>query len=709
MIILNVVVFVLFLVAYSIAHKFGLDYLKIVPGLMLIYFLPGHNFNAIIFGRRPGPVWYVRFSLDILSSISLLSILYLILRSKIGYDEFRLVLFVLAVNVILALVARFVSPRTDHVKLTKIRDFIVENKQRLLILLLPIIIFALSLILNPFIYDIDSLVYFDTYQNIVKYGIDLKQIFYGREAFAFLMVATRHVADIDYVGFFKFFTPLIYLFTSSILFSLIGDKPKKPAIDWSVLLVLAAPMVVVMDWSVRPETLTIAFSLPVLTLIYLAIKNNYLVYGLLALIYSFTTFRLHETGFVLLISVLIGFLVMLGKNYRLVYKFIAKYFYRFALGAAIIGALIVVKYQAIAVFFNKGMALWMVTLIGQGFANLKWDWWFIDNVETKMGAKISWPGLSALYYYLYDGIILLVFGLILLVVVIVIHRRTKQKIVDTLAFTPIIFAFGVNLIYAELLPRMGIVLLPNRAWPHIMLAATVIIIVFIETLSRTIKSKRAFKLILLGMATVIVTGTIGSLAGSSLMGAMVLPQEKKAIETISKLPEEAVIISTQRNHNLVKIYGKRDFVQIAYNRFTKEKFFNDVNAGLEEYSGRVKEGIFDNIYIGRKSEYTITYKGKKLMQENSFVYETDPQEKLNILRIFDPESYKPVFDEVNRLNTLKDKEHYFLYSFAKLDHGLLKTRPWWLISSDKDDYEFFKNFDENVVYRDQNFILIRLE
>jgi hypothetical protein len=190
---------------------------------------------------------------------------------------------------------------------------------------------------------------------------------------------------------------------------------------------------------------------------------------------------------------------------------------------------------------------------------------------------------------------------------------------------------------------------------------------------------------------------------------MVLPQEKQAIRTISSLPNEAVIISTQRNNNLVKIYGKKDFVQIKRTGFDLDSFNDEVKKGIDDYAEWFQAGIFSNLYIGRQINAALVYNGKPLYKSDKYEPVYDREERMNYLKAFDIPAYKEVYREVSRVNTLSEKEKYFLYSFAKLDHGILKTRGWWLESSDVKDYEFFKNYQGDTVYKDENFILIRLK
>ncbi|MCL4418307.1 MAG: hypothetical protein M1365_16760 [Actinobacteria bacterium] len=196
------------------AEKFGMDWIKIVPGTLLLYYLPGHNLNSVLFSKRQKVEWYVRLPLDILASISVLSIIYLIIRNSLNLLEFNLVSFIIIINVILAIVSIFYDKTKINLKNISFK-YITLNKHFLIILFIPIIFFVIRLILNPYVYDIDSLHYFVAYNNIIRTGIDNGSLFAGRDAAPFLIASSHYVAGWNYIGYFKIFTPLILYITFS--------------------------------------------------------------------------------------------------------------------------------------------------------------------------------------------------------------------------------------------------------------------------------------------------------------------------------------------------------------------------------------------------------------------------------------------------------------------------------------------------------------
>ena len=61
---------------------------------------------------------------------------------------------------------------------------------------------------------------------------------------------------------------------------------------------------------------------------------------------------------------------------------------------------------------------------------------------------------------------------------------------------------------------------------------------------------------------IVVFGVLGTMYGSVYMGGQVLPSERNIIKALNKLPNDAVIVSTQVNQNLVEIYGKKSIFQL---------------------------------------------------------------------------------------------------------------------------------------------------
>jgi len=741
MFLVNIITIIGFLIAYSVSIRFGVDWLKIIPGLMLLYYLPGHNLNGLLLRQSKGLSWRLRVPLDLLSSISLVTIFYFIFMSRISYRELPLVQLVVAINVVLAF-----SPLITKPIIQPLKSFFWKNKRELLVVLIPLCFFAIRLILNPYVYDIDSLLYFDAYHNILTQGTDRGVLFSGREAFPLYMISSNYVAGLGYIAFFKFVTPLLFLVGSISLLELLGSTRQKLVGLLAYLLIMASPMLTIMNESVRPETYSIAFALPVLVTIFLALKRNDIRLGLLAMVYSGVAYKFHESGFTILAAVGVGLVTLLVVNAKFLVRNISNK-RTLSLAIAIPYALLLANnWASIKNFFNGGLSTWLISHISGGLTHISWRWWFLDNAVTVSGADLSWPGLSALYYYLYDGAILLVFTVVLLIALVLRWNttaskprgeavaegsmtsreedttlgypgnfidkdvRNNQRFEKWYLLLPLAVFTLFHLFYAELLPRLGTILLFNRSWPYISVGFIIFTVLLVKQVQNISVSR--MKWVAFGLMFCVVSGTIGAIIGSTAMGAMVLPQEKTAIEAVKNLPTDSIIISTQRNHNLVKIYTGQQFYLIHPSFRVEYKaddnFSQIIRDQLKNTQQRLRDQLFNTVNISQITSNTVYYNGR-LVDENakskSLVKE---QEKVRLLQRYDPKAFSDFEDKLITINKLTQGPVYFLYSFAKLDHGLLRTRTWWRISSDSADYDYFKNYAKQKEAGDDNFVLIKV-
>jgi len=698
---INFVIFFLFALAYALGFWLDTDWLKLVMGILLLFYLPGHNLNCILLHRREKTSWLFRLGFDVSSSLALFSILYLMLQNYIGYYKLDIVIFILIVNMVLAVVGYFIAQNRPTSSLTK------KDNYLLVVLLIPIALFVLRVILNPYIFEIDSLHYFDAYRDIIKMGNDTSYLFAGREAFPFYFTATHYVAGLNYTGIFKFFTPVIFYLTSTVVLALLTDK-KRPALKWLYLLILAAPMTAVMAEGVRPETFSLILTLPVLAACYIAITKNSIAFLGLSLLYSTTAFRFHESAFLLLTTAVVTGLVMLILNRQIIYRAIRNYPVTAIAIAIPYLILIATNYHStLSVFQNNVMLQKFFNIFSDKISHPGWNWWFIDSITDALGAKTSWPGYSALWYYLYDGISVLIF--LALIIFFLITKR--KKIVWPRYFWWVIVPSGFFLVahlsLAEFFPRLGIAIMFNRSWPYIALGATL----FVALLARELLSTRLLnkwgRWLIAGALVCGISGAVGATAVSVRMGGMVLPQEQEAIKEIKNLPDNTLIVSPQRNHNLVKIYAKKNFVQIKNGLlYNNENFLDQIQKDIETAIVEEKRIAIARERVYEKNIGNLIFNNRTVMLEQEKIKVKDTAIKLSLLEKYNPVSYRLLKDKLDYLDS--NPPTYYLYSFAKLDRGALSTRKWWRVSADEKNYEFFANYAGEAVTKNDTYILIKI-
>lgn len=723
MFIANVIVFICFGITFALSKFTGIDWLKFLPGLLLIYYLPGRNFNSIIFKKRTDIRWYLRLSLDIISSLSLLSLSFLVIGNltNVGFAAKPLILLTLSINLVLAvcetifcksylnLKNQFGSFLSGIKNTKKIIDYIKQNKIMLIIFLIPIALFLLRLVLNPYVFDIDSLLYYKSFQGMIQTGKDIYQFFIGREAFPFLVMTTHYLGGLGYISIFKFFTPVIFYLSSFSLLALGDLKPKKYLTFLSYLLIVISPMLIIMNETVRPETINIAFTIPILVLTFLCIKNNEKIFALLLLLYGLATYRFHESGLLLLVTILITIIIFLVKNYKDILKLMIN---NPKITIAIVIPYLLLlssKLSLIKSFFSQSeLSSWLISNVVHGLSHIGWRWWFLNNCITADGANLSWPGITAVIYYLYSGIILLILAIIVFVIYLVLKKKKQINTLSIVPILPILGLLGMYLSFAELLPRLGIVLHPNRSWPHIALAIVVLLTILIGALDNQKIQKVYLRWTYILVILAVISGAIGTTVGSTFMGAMVLPQEKDAIKELKNLPSDSLVLSTQRNDNLVRIYGNKEFLEIPSSNFKAENFNQNVIDKLNTYGSDENSGLLFSIIINKESEERI-YNGENLLnKEIKTTKIADNDQKIELLKLYNKELYDQIVDKISKNKNLTNNHIYFIYSFAKLDHGIINSREWWRESADAKNYSFFSNYTDRVVAKNKDFILIKI-
>jgi hypothetical protein len=159
---------------------------------------------------------------------------------------------------------------------------------------------------------------------------------------------------------------------------------------------------------------------------------------------------------------------------------------------------------------------------------------------------------------------------------------------------------------------------------------------------------------------------------------------------------------------LVKIYGNKNFIQVDQTKYSQDNFDSTVAQELKALADQNNKDTLDLISINTIEENIITYNNKIISENISEAYTTDNEQKLELLKEKDPSDYKLINDEIAQQSSIEKGDIYFLYSFAKLDNGIMSSRGWWRESCDVNDYQFFKNYTGPTIARDKNFILIKI-
>ncbi len=705
--IFNLSVIALFAIAVLLDRYFSWEFLKFFPGVLMLYYLPGNSLNDLLLRRFKQMSWSTKFALDIGSSIAVVYLAYSFFKGSLGYAESQSIIFIVALNLILFGLNFLVSLR-DRQQPVQGFSLNKENKHMLLLALIPIALFGLRLIFNPYIYEIDALQYFNIYNHILARGFDDSWLTGQRNGFALFMVYTKYITDMGFIGFSKFFTPIIFYLTSMVLLDFVREIKNKHLALLMYLLLIASPMLIIMTEDVRPETFLILFTLPTFYLLYLSIKEKSWVLALMALAYSYVSFRFHDLGsFLLLGSFLtIGTLIVKGRR-----EIISLVNSNRKLALIILVPYLIVLAQnlhKLSVFFSGEIfqGVWNMTV--NMTTHPQWRWWFLDHFTDIDDGVIAWPGWSALLYYLYSGLNVILFFIIACMIYVKAQRSSANvKKVSLLPLLPIALFLVIYLAIAEFFPRMGLFLFPNRTWPHIMLAMVFIIVVLFFNIRQSMIFKS--KLLLLALWGVFLSGLVGVMIGTVYMGGAVWPGEKGVIAKIRSLPPGSVIVSAQLNGNVATLYGGKTFLKIEPVSFEgKAVFLEKINSAVNGAPIQSKKALLSTVGIQESRTLTISW-GTNLTSailDNTITSDVD--DKITILQKYNPKMYEFLEGEIANVNQIPKQPVYFLYSFDRF-RGVLATRDWWVEDNDPENLEILKNYSgDDVVYKDDHNLLIKI-
>lgn len=690
----------------------GLNILKIVPGMLLLYYLPGKNINDIFFSNSKKNIsWYVKIPIDIVTSISIIYFSYNLFKNNIEYHRAENIILVIIVNIVAFLLNIFIY------KKFKLRSGVDKfhldrpSLSLILVALIPAVFFLIRIAFNPYVHELDSSQYFHIYNNIIQNSFDTSWLTGQRNGFALYMIFSKYVSNISFFGFIKFFTPVLFFITSMTLFSFTKSIKNKSLSILAYLLILASPYLSIGNEGVRPETFIFIFSFPVFYLIYYAIEGNLLKYSFLALLFSYVAFRFHEFGFFLLVAASVCLLVCLYDSRKLLINKVKENPNLSIIILLPYLLLLKQKFSTLGSIFSAEIFTYATMKIKDLVYHPHWKWWFLDNFTCIDGGTLKWPGYSFILYYLYNGL-----GIIFISIIIIslfaaskkkIEKEVRAKLLRSLL--PIIVFLLLYLIIAEILPRLGLFLLPNRTWPHIMMALIFISILLINKMDKMNVERLNSKFIRISLLIVIIGGVCGTMIGSVFMGGQVLPGEKNVINKIKNLPEKSIIISTQVNENLVEMYGDKTYIPIEQVEFNqKQLFISTAHKAIDDYVVKYKDNIVASYSVNKGENIFISSgnKSKNIILNNEKII--NPNLKLDQIRMYDPEEYNNIINLTNKFQDIDKRPVYYVYSFIKFN-GILATRDWWIEDNDPKNLNFLKEYSgDDVVYKDKNTILIKI-
>lgn len=656
---------ILILVLYLISYRLGFTTGTTIFGIPLFLYFPG---SVIVQQAKPiiktfGK--FGRFSLVVIFSFCISSLIGLIIQNAYGFNSvyqiWAIVLFDIIGLLIVSVISKYHSKQSQNIPSDN-----KTNYQIRLLDYLPVAIFFVAMLavvaFNPLPQNLDN------YFNIFKLSIlENTNFLLVREIFISSLGVSNQILKLNIYYLYTYLYIVLFFISTLVFYDYLlrNFKGKRSAIYLIYLSFLISPAILTEIIRTMSQVALLSLTIPALILSIESIRNKRISLGVTSLILAIISLLFHELGIILVAT---AFITLLINGYRLI--FIDKkstgtklfiliflliaviFFYRSAIFAPII--------QRLSFRLQQNFSL--ITTNG----GVHWHWWFLSNYKTVEGIQLGWTGKGAVLYYLYGGILLF------LPLAYVGYFFVKNKLRLGLEAIPTLLYFLFYFSAAEILPRMNLAFLPNRAWVHMMLPAVILLALMYEKLSAKNIKIKYFELLLI---VLIVVGYAGTLYLAKINIYEVYPTEMGVANYIKeKTPSNSVFISSQGNSSLVDLYGERPYGQIMVDHQINQKEFETaINKTLESLS-HDQFSVYDLHSLQAPMHYTV-------------------DEKTGSINLRAPYT--------------KGDAVYFLYSYAKTG-GLNDERSYRQTVVDSMNKSTYSKFNYDIVYSDPNAILLKI-
>lgn len=662
----SIFVFFGYSILFFLYLKTGIN-LYFLPALLLFFYLPGYYISNFFYFKRQSVEELgeaSHFALRVFISFLLFSILGIVLERYFDGNATFGALIVLGVNFSLWFFSRFYFKEKTCLK----NVFIIKNyfiNKKYFVLLIPLVVLLITVLVNPFAQNADG--YLNNLKILIEEGVNYLP---SRQIFVNIIALLYYATGINYVLLYRFLFVVLFYISTFFLFDFAKKSIKSSLIsNLAYFLFLGAPVILTEVNIIRPQAAMLCLTLPVLILSIHSIAKQSLFYSMGAFLISLVALSFHELSIVLVVTAFL----------TIVYNLFAKIFLtkNISLKQILVFIVIVLPYFIIfpvMQYFNN--ALGIIKYAFSFFSKTHWQWWFIGNYTTIDGFNLGWPGLQAIYYYAYNGI-----PVLLLTVFAGVLFFTKKIQFRLFYLIPIIYTF-IFIFFAEIMPRMGLFFLPNRAWPHLMLGLSIIGILLLGNLEKQIMDN---KLITVYLISTIFVGILGTVYVSFNNIHSVYSEEKKAINFIkNNTSKESLFISTQENGTLVSFYTNRNYAQINAQKELDKKTF---------------DALIDDVLTDCIRDKTVVLKPEikeevKVYKNGGFINE-----------------YSRIIQE-NTTRTIPasctdDSPVYFVYSYRKTQ-GVNANRAYLKNIIDFQNKDSYASFDYKIEVKTPTYLILKI-
>lgn len=617
-----------------------------LPGLLLFFFLPGFNLLPLLRINSTHPLIKIAFSV-ILSMASVI-FSFAVVRGYTGFFEAKMVALVIILNALAWIVNLIWVKRCKTKTLNQDKSLAFW-----LIGLTPFILFAVRSLINPYLVDQDGEKYIYIMEKIQEYRVDGSFLSNGRYLFSYLIMSCEYLTKIGFVNLFKFVFPAMIWLSLPAIGILI--KPERLPSRNIILLLIASPAFMGQIDRFKPESASIAIVIPAIIFFVLSLREKNILYYIIGFIFSFIASKLHETGNIFLFSYLFSSLMLAFLNRERLKKYMTR--------RNIMITLIVIFPYIMLLELNKsvGNFLSSISLLGLSDTKVGFNFWFLDNFRS-LNADLSWPGFSFVYYYAFNG------ALIVILAIIAIFRLLKAKLRSNYEqmVLPTI-SFLIFLSFAEILPRLNIFVMPDRSMIHLFLFSGLILVVAFS-ISKPNQYFLEKYIVLLLIVNLIGSASL-SLFLASNAGSLVSRAEDKLIDQIRRTEKNSLILSTQSfNQTLVETYGKREFVAITL----PDSAAKDSNLVKDYILSEIEKG--EITHDTRKYPVTVEKRANYTSRSNFLVF----NDGIYVVKASEDSDIDPERVTTEKTTISDDTPVYLFYSFIKSKGFLSKVNRKYL-------------------------------
>ena len=446
-------VIVLYFIALGIDTFFHTAFWRVVPGLLICFILPGWYLTQLFLSTQ-----YSRLECAALApivsvlSVSLTLLLLASAHFSLNVAHTRItILFLVTLLYVATTLVRLLRqvPLISWNRLSKLYEIQRQHWPLLLGISLFVSVQTINFFIYPFIPEADGYSLIHSARMTLATGI-FSEISY-RPLFPLLGISASALSGLDPATVYKVVIPLLLASSVVPMYALaVHLKLSASAKVVAIILPLTFPIIMQEMLYARPQSLIVEASFAVIWLLCRwALQGNLLDYCL-AFALSIVLVLAHEFSYLLIFLCIISGFPLLMRAIKTNWKR--------CLLTLIITTIALYPYIAES-HFLAAIAGIATSSIGQG-NRLHFHWWFLNSYRNYDGDQVGWPGWETFLYYGYN--------LGLLALPLLIYVQWKRQYVPWL--WPAWILAGICFSIAEILPRIGLVFLPDRIWLYLSIA-----------------------------------------------------------------------------------------------------------------------------------------------------------------------------------------------------------------------------------------------